>query len=189
MHSNAGGPSPLPSPHRMGRGNRPPPLRTRTLFSEPRSNEHISSLCPLDDEGQGENSPTAILAPCAPEPESTLRPESGRGLPQSKRLAPMCEGLSPTRQRLGLRQSSAAFPSPLHRRVHGEFRLPSLDAHRGHESDWGRRFSNRRRLAQGGRRGGWKTAAPSYRFPTQRQVHGKGPRLSHVVSLVSRIPR
>ena len=36
--------------------------------------------------------------------------QSGRGLPQSKMLAHLREGLSPTRQRLGLRQSSAAFP-------------------------------------------------------------------------------
>ncbi|MCX6898653.1 MAG: tetratricopeptide repeat protein [Verrucomicrobia bacterium] len=72
--------------------------------------------------------PDAVLVPSDLKPESALQPESGRGLPQPKTLAPASERRSSTWERFGRRQPSAVVPSPLGGRVDGRPRLSASNA-------------------------------------------------------------
>ncbi|MCX6907049.1 MAG: tetratricopeptide repeat protein [Verrucomicrobia bacterium] len=80
----------------------------------------------------GASGPAAMLVPSDPKSTSTLQPESGRGLPQPKTLAPASERRSSTWERFG-RQRSAVVAPPLDRRVPEQPQPPASDAHQSQE--------------------------------------------------------
>jgi len=81
----------------------------------------------------GASGPAAVLVPSDLKPASTLQPESGRGLPQSKTLAPVREEPSLTWERFGRQQPFVAAPPPLNPQVHGQPRPPAADAGRSRD--------------------------------------------------------
>jgi hypothetical protein len=78
----------------------------------------------------GASGPAAMLVPSDLKPTSTLQPESGRGLPQSKTPAPASEHRSSTWERFGRQQPAAAVAPPLDGQVDGKPGTPALDADR-----------------------------------------------------------